>query len=315
MKLYINVPSESPDLHNQKVQSEVTDEEFQALFAVYPLTRNQEIVRFIFWVVSLGFIRFLLTVIFLIVFTITLKIALMFRSSFKTPIEFKRWAHNISKPVIRTVLFLAGIVKINKYNEIDPEARAFVCNHITMMDIVNILYWIPFTIVGHDGLRGNPFIEICASVFDLLYIDRSKTQGATQQISDLAQDPTRLPVVVFPEGKITNGDAVLAFRTGIFVSGVPVQPIAICYRSWFPFFKGQQTPAWLHNNIFMYLYQLYSIPFMTLDIHFLKTIHTKGENSTPAERAIEAQLAIANTLGTKAIDRTNKEIFQKQKTE
>ncbi|EAY23715.1 Acyltransferase family protein [Trichomonas vaginalis G3] len=315
MKLYTNVPIDDSKLHDQKLQSEITDEEFQALFAVHELTRNQKIIRFVFWLVTLGLIRFILTCLFLLVFDIMMQIVVKYKDTFKTPKEFKKWAHNISKPVIRTVLFLSGIVHIKKVGEIDPEARAIISNHITMIDIVNILYWVPFTIVAHTGLRGNPFIEHCAAVFDTVFVDRSKTQGATQQISDYAEDPTRLPVVVFPEGKVTNGDALLAFRTGIFVSGVPIQPITIRYRSWLPFFDGQQTPSWLEDNVFMYFYQLYAIPFMTFEIHFLPTIHSKRDETKPADRAIQAQLAMANDLGCLAIDRTNKEIFQKPKTE
>ena len=308
MKFYSEVPSNHSDLHNQTKQSDVTDEEFQELFKIPPYkgTFNQ-IVRFVSYIVFLGPIRCFLAIFFLFVYFLLTCIVPHFKKFFKSEKEFKIKAHKFMRPVIRTVLFFSGIAWINKKGKIDPEARVFVCNHITMIDIVNVLYWIPYSIVANSGLKGNIFIEKTADVFDVVFVDRSTHQNATQQITNAAEDPLRLPIVVFPEGKISNGDALLDFRTGAFVSGQPVQPITLRYRPWFHL-KDAMTPSWLHDTMLEYMYQLWSVPFMTLDVHFLPTIHKKGE-STPKERAIQAQLEMANDLGTKAINRSNKEIF------
>merc|ERR1711972_949431 len=48
--------------------------------------------------------------------------------------------------------------------------------------------------------------------------------------------PGQRPMLIFPEGTTTNGEDLLDFRKGAFVSGMPVRPAIIVYT-------GQFDPA------------------------------------------------------------------------
>lgn len=37
------------------------------------------------------------------------------------------------------------------------------------------------------------------------------------------------PIIIFPEGTTTNQEALISFKAGAFVPGVPVQPMTIKY--------------------------------------------------------------------------------------
>jgi hypothetical protein len=119
-----------------------------------------------------------------------------------------------------------------------------------------------------------------------------------------------MPVLVFPEGKVTNGDAILGFRTGAYVSETLVQPVTIRYRQWLcP--RTMSTFTWNDNSFLMYCYQLFAIPFTTVDLDVLTPISCKGALKTPAERAVASQLQMANHLGVLATCRSNRELFAK----
>ena len=48
-----------------------------------------------------------------------------------------------------------------------------------------------------------------------------------------ARDPTRIPLLVFPEGTCVNNEFVVQFKKGVFELGVPVCPISIKYNKLF----------------------------------------------------------------------------------
>lgn len=54
-----------------------------------------------------------------------------------------------------------------------------------------------------------------------------------QKLSQHAKDPTRTPLLVFPEGTCVNNEYVVQFKKGVFELGVPVCPIAMKYNKVF----------------------------------------------------------------------------------
>lgn len=309
MPLYTECPKDDPTLHNQKEQTYLPDKEFLDLFEPTHPSFLMKIFRFFCFIVFLGPLRMLLAGLFFFVFFCIVLILPYFRRFFKTSRDFKTWAFYVCRPIVRLVLFLLGIVKINITGKIHEYARTIVCNHLSLVETIIILDQFPVSYLAAAYLSTNKFVVATAKVFDVLFVDRARRQNISQQLVDIANDPSLLPVVVFPEGKVTNGDALVGFRSGAYISETMVQPLAIRYRMWLTP-RSMSTVAWNEDNFKYYLYQWFAIPFMTVDIHCLEPISWKGSNKTPQEKAVESELQIANALGTLANSRENKDYFK-----
>ena len=307
MPLYTECPRNDPNLHNQKELTYLNDKEFMDLFEPCHPSIPMRLYRIFCFIFFLGPIKMVLVVFFLFIFFVVVSILPMFRRFFKTTKDFKTWAFYVCRPIVRLVLLFVGIVKINIKGQIHEYARTIVSNHQSLIEAVLLLDQFPVSYLAAAWLDHNTFIKQTAKVFDLIFVDRAKRCNITQQLVDIANDPMLLPVVVFPEGKVTNGDALVGFRSGAYISETMVQPVAIRYRMWLTP-RSMATIAWNEWNDLFYIYQVFCIPFMTVDIDILEPISWKGSNKSPQEKAVESELQIANHLGTIACSRTNKDI-------
>jgi Ca2+-binding EF-hand superfamily protein/1-acyl-sn-glycerol-3-phosphate acyltransferase len=71
--------------------------------------------------------------------------------------------------------------------------------------------------------------------------DREKTAGVRDQMADLARNPSKPQLFVFPEGTCSNGSVVLSFKTGAFSPGLPVAAVAVA-------FPGTPDPSWTSKS-------------------------------------------------------------------
>jgi hypothetical protein len=161
-------------------------------------------------------------------------------------------------------------------------------------------------------MKSIPLVPLLTTVWDACFVDRSTSvDHVSGQLQTWQSDRTKLPIVVFPEGKVTNGEALLGFRCGAFVSDEKCQAITIRYKLWFTP-KGMSTPSWLEMQLQDYLYQIWAIPWMTVDIHVLELLDLKGK--TAKQRAAALELQMANFLGVRATRKTNKSLFRHPKS-
>ena len=70
------------------------------------------------------------------------------------------------------------------------------------------------------------FINL-AKVANVLLINRGLTKNTTQKIRNHVKKYNRM--YAFPEGRMSNPKCLGDFRTGVFYSGYPIQPIIIKY--------------------------------------------------------------------------------------
>lgn len=56
-----------------------------------------------------------------------------------------------------------------------------------------------------------------------------------------AKDPSRNPILMFPEGTCVNNEYCIQFKKGVFGLGVPILPVAIKYNKMFvdPFWNSR----------------------------------------------------------------------------
>ena len=232
-----------------------------------------------------------------------------FKKFFKSERQYKTFAQTILYPLSRITLFAMGVVYIKKEGKIEKNTRTLLINHLTLFDITAAITLFDSSYLAMASIKNNPIIKGANEIFNMIYVDRSKVgQGTTEVIRKVQEDYSLAPIVIFPEGKVTNGDGLLGFRTGAFISDTPLQPITFRYKLWFCT-RGLSTMAWVHENTLFYIWQVFTIPFMTLEIDCLPQICFKDTNKTPAEKAKEVELMMANHLGCLAVKQTNKEYF------
>ncbi|OHT04794.1 Acyltransferase family protein [Tritrichomonas foetus] len=314
MPLYTSVPIDDPKLHNQTELTRVSEEELRYYITPYPCSLPLKILRVICFFVFLGPIKMIFTFLFLFLYYVTVSFLGTLSPLFHNKREFKTWAGKLTYFSVRACLFSLGIVHISVNGEIHPETRTVVVNHLTMVDPISVLSQAPVSYLVMSSLKGISFFEHTSKIFDIIYVDRSKKEGITAQIQNFQNDPSYLPITIFPEGKITNGECVLGFRSGAFINDTPIQPITLRYKHYLcP--RNMASIAWCQDDALEYIFQLFTIPFMTLEVTILDKLDWKGTDVEPAERAKQAELAMANQLGCLALANTNKEIFMKNKKE
>ncbi|EAY17593.1 Acyltransferase family protein [Trichomonas vaginalis G3] len=304
------VPHSNDQLKHQTSLSTVTDEQFHAAYAEPTFTAGQRFVQLLLFIFGLGWLRFLLLFVLVFLYMIIMTPCHVF---YKIP-----WALKILEPYgtyasqkfIRAAAFLFGIWYISVEGKPDFDARAFVFNHLSLLDGLLTFIFRPFTIIAMSGIRSIPCLGQIAEANGAAFIDRSKSQGNSAVIRSVMEDHTKYPASIAPEGKISNGYIVFRFRTGSFLTDEPIQPITIRYSWIFAF--GGVTYNWVVDTFLEWLWLALCIPFGHIHITFLKTIpSSEFAGKTPQEKADMCQLLIANNLGTLAIDRSAKEIFQK----
>lgn len=312
-----NCPIDDPTLHNQTEQYIVNDEEFDQFFVPKSINTptKVKILRFIYFFLFLGPIRIVCTLLGLLSFYILVSVLPIFEKYWKRKRDFKNWAFKVCYPTVRITLLSMGIIRMKLKGKLDQDTRTLVSNHLTLFDCVAILSQFPICFLGMISLKKISFIQHTARIFDIIFVDRTTSDGhISPSIQDIQNDPSQLPLVIFSEGKISNGDCILGLRTGAFISDTPIQPLTIRYKMWLTP-KELGSVSWVEEDPVKYIYQLFSIPFITCEITLLDPISFKGSNKTVEERAEVVQLMMANNLGCRAIDRTNKYIFQRNELE
>lgn len=311
MPLYTQVPINDPNLHDQKELTSINKEQYENYFLPHPSNTLANIVRVILFFVTLGPLRMLLSIIcVLILYGEMIILNHVFKSHYKSSKEYKNWAQKMLYPVVRLLLFSIGIVHIKKTGEIKSNTRTIIINHLTLFDILVAVTLFDSSYLAMASLKHIAFIREANDIFNMVFVDRSKAhQGTTETIRQIQDDSTSSPIVIFPEGKVTNGDILLGFRTGGFISDAPLQPMTFRYNHWFcP--RCLSTIAWVHTSDLFYIWQVYTIPFMTLEINVLPQIRFEESIKTPAEKAKIVELTMANSLGCLAVKQTNKEYFK-----
>ncbi|KAK8864860.1 Lysophosphatidylcholine acyltransferase 2 [Tritrichomonas musculus] len=309
MPLYTQVPINDPKLHNQTELTEISRKEYDELLLNHPSSKFEDILRIILFFVTLGPIKFILTITFFTLYCIIMFTLNSFKRFFKSERQYKTFAQNVLYPFSRITLFAMGVVYIKRTGKVEKNTRTLLINHLTLFDITAAITFFDSSYLAMKSIKNNFIIKGANEIFNMIYVDRSKAgQGTTDVLRKVQNDYSLAPIVIFPEGKVTNGDGLLGFRTGAFINDTPLQPVTYRYKLWFCS-RGLSTIAWVHPNDLFYVWQVFTIPFMTLEIDCLPQICFEGSNKTPQEKAKEVELIMANHLGCLAVKQTNKEYF------
>jgi hypothetical protein len=154
----------------------------------------------------------------------------------------------------------------------------------------------------HELPAGKAVLE----VFRGFVVDRSKSCGLTKyQLQNLSPNDDRL-IQIFPEGTTANGEYMLRFHLGAFLSSFPVQLVAIRYHLWGSS-RTFSNISYFHRMPTDWI-SMANIPFLTVDVNFIEA-RTLGSQE-PRKFADEASFRIAEFLGIPVLDITSHAIFR-----
>jgi 1-acyl-sn-glycerol-3-phosphate acyltransferase len=120
----------------------------------------------------------------------------------------------------------------------DPAAEGLVvANHLSYLDIVVISSAMPCFFVAKMEIGGWPFFGRAARSGGTIFVNRGSRESAlsvAEQIKERLRSPTRVPVLLFPEGTSTDGSEVKRFHSRLIDPatslGVPITAAAIRYK-------------------------------------------------------------------------------------
>lgn len=117
-----------------------------------------------------------------------------------------------------------------------------VSNHISYLDgvVLASLFNAP-KIVAMSGSKKVPVLGKLMKEMEVVFVDRSAGDSRKATAEAIQRHCTewsqgQRPLLIFPEGRTTNGEGLVEFKKGAFNSGVPVRPVLIVYT-------GQFDPA------------------------------------------------------------------------
>nr|GME06107.1 lysophospholipid acyltransferase LPEAT1 isoform X1 [Ipomoea batatas] len=137
---------------------------------------------------------------------------------------------------------------LNDQEQIKEGERAgvIVSNHISYVDILYHMSSSAASFVAKESVANLPLVGLVSKCLGCIYVKRedksSQLKGVSgmvnQRIQEAHQSKSSPMMVLFPEGTTTNGDFLLPFKTGAFLSKAPVRPVIIRYT------YQRLSPAW-----------------------------------------------------------------------
>ncbi|OHS99527.1 Acyltransferase family protein [Tritrichomonas foetus] len=312
--LYSSSPSYNPDFSHQTKLSDISDEEFERVWKPRKHTIYHRIYQFICFFIFLGPIRAIVGISIFVISLLTVIFIRTFQRFAHIPLKYgKRLCNRIANFGFHFILFAFGILHIKVNGKVDPETRIIIANHTALMDpfIVSCVHFV--TVVMKIELSYNKYLARIFENVDPVYVDRKVSRGASQQVIEHANNFNLNPVLIFPEATINNGDHMLHFHRGAFLTPHKVQPLCIKYNQLLvP--KGWNQYAWTTTDTALYIWELLSMPFTYVTVDLLPPMTLEKEGGGDPDKFAEyAQLVMANHFGVKAITRSSAEIFKTKK--
>jgi lysophosphatidylcholine acyltransferase/lyso-PAF acetyltransferase len=206
-------------------------------------------------------------------------------------------------------------------------ATAVVCNHVSYIDVFVVGAAVgPYYAVARSYVATWPIFGQVLRAFGYAAVERRERSAKasteapaapdslTRQLADRAKRTgawqSHPPLLVFPEGTTSSGNAVLRFKTGAFVAGEPVLPVAIKFKAgplcggwaWRPrptharWCRGMSTEM-------IHLCRLLSRPLNRVEVTVLPPFSpSQAERADPALYAQHAREQIAGALGVSTED-------------
>lgn len=293
-----SVPPSDPKLKNQDEQLNPNDKFYQELYKNQEYLLIHHLYHGFCFLVFFGILKFTLLLFCFAIWYLFVLIMPLFKNFFELKSKFKMFCYGIARNLIHLILFCLGIISVKINGNIEPKVRIFVSNHVSPLDYIIHFYGnlVTFTKIGSPSSFAK---NLFTPIFDIFQF---KDKKLSYQIHNCASDPTLSPLLIFPEGKETNGNAIGAFKKEVFKTDYLIQPISIQYHLHLTP-RGFNT-VYLGNDSYLYFFfRLLSIPFITVELTYLSPLEIKYCQLDIDAKAQRAQLQIANQIGVLAISK------------
>ncbi|KAF9611497.1 hypothetical protein IFM89_032467 [Coptis chinensis] len=152
----------------------------------------------------------------------------------------------------RAIFFTFGFYWISQTVREESDGKksespgAIISNHVSYLDILYHMSSSFPSFVAKRSVARLPLVGLISKCLGCVYVQReSKSSDAkgvsgvvTERVLEAHQNRLAPMMMLFPEGTTTNGDYLLPFKTGAFLSKVPVLPVILRY----PYQRF--SPAW-----------------------------------------------------------------------
>lgn len=228
----------------------------------------------------------------------------------------ERLCLSLAYPLWRVALWCAGVtwIRVRRPEGFKMQNITIVGNHVTMLDgpLLEMAFG-PITGVALAWTTKVPVAATVASAHHVLAVERERVTSSQSKAkvspeseamekpkskTDLiveyqklsATDPRFLPLLIFPEATTKAPNCLLKFRTGAFVAGEPVQPVAVLWP---------EDVGWVHS-LGHHLLDLMTRWWICVDICVLPPyVPNDDERKNPTLYAQNVQKVIATSMGLK----------------
>jgi 1-acyl-sn-glycerol-3-phosphate acyltransferase len=177
------------------------------------------------------------------------------------------------------------------------EEGAIVCsNHVSYADAFAVVGAFCPCGITLEFTKTIPLLGPGIRALQNIYVASDGTSeggGAARAIAERAARSGEfgVPVIVFPEGTLSDGRGLLKFKTGAFATGRPVVPLVLRYRLR-PF-----SPAWGIVPMPFHILRMLTQPRNVLEMEFLPVYHpSPAERNNPQLYAQNVRLLMARAL-------------------
>uniref|UniRef100_A0A672G4J2 Lysophosphatidylcholine acyltransferase 4 n=1 Tax=Salarias fasciatus TaxID=181472 RepID=A0A672G4J2_SALFA len=218
---------------------------------------------------------------------------------------WRRWLiHPVVRLMSRAVFFSVGFhwVKVKGRRAGLKEAPMLVAApHSSFLDMLVLPTAQLPTVVSRSENTSLPVIGALLEFNQSVLVSRKDPESrkhAVAQLNERLSSNGYWPqMLMFPEGTTTNGRALIKFKPGAFLAGVPVQPVLLRYPN--RLVSGGLTPgAWL-ETLWHTTTQLHT----NMTVEFLPVYNpSEEEKNDPNLYADNVQKLMAKALGVPATD-------------
>jgi 1-acyl-sn-glycerol-3-phosphate acyltransferase len=308
MVFYSIIPYSSPDCKHQDSPGHLTEEELRQQVKSTHYPWYQLLFQVFTFFVFLGPLRILLAAAsFIITFGTILIVRLTYRLIGRDPDNIL-WIWSFASTGLRLFLVACGIIWYRIEGKVDPRTRIILSNHVGFIDPLVMLSTWRVSYLCKNYFHNIRYLREVMAPIHPVYVDRTKRRGATQQIIDRANDSGSWPLLIFPEGTICQGEVMLQFHRGGFLTHHPIQPIVMKFMT--PFLpKRWNTYLWTGQGLLGVFWNMMSMPFSICHLKVLETMTGEEFHGNVEKYALETQLKMANELGIRAVDISSNVLF------
>lgn len=193
--------------------------------------------------------------------------------------------------------FVAGSVSVvarfhNTENR--PSHGIAVANHTSPIDTMVLSTDQCYDMVGQktEGILG-VFMTALSRSSSHIWFQRTESRDRTmvvQMLQNHAQDRTKPPILIFPEGICVNNTAVVQFKKGAFETDSVIYPIAIHFD------RRYGDPFWVEDHFGGHIFNMMTSWAIVCDIWYLPPMY-KAENESATAFANRVRALIAHKGG------------------